>query len=218
MGHSDSTHARTHARTHTHHNHIVEHNKGESKQIKHNGAKRSYTLKPPLYTDLTEPEINTSDSAVRVLLLHSYLFVYLFLPSFSVSDGNEVWFVSSFSTRIYLFFSAFLLSLSQATTKCGPRPPSLFVFMCLFIRSFFLCLRRQRNVVRVLVLHSYICVYLFLPSFSLSDGSGVWPASSFSTRIYLFVYSFLLSLFQTATRTRRSPSNPTTAASCWPSP
>ena len=66
--------------------------------------------------------------------------------------------------------------------------------MCLFIPSFFLCRRRQRSVVVVLLLHSYLFVYLFVLSFSLSDGNEVWSSSSFSTRIYLFTYSFLLSL------------------------
>ena len=112
--------------------------------------------------------MNTIDSVVLILLLHSYLFVYVFVPSFSLTDGNEVWSSSSFSSRIYVFIYSFLLSLSQTATKCGRRPPSPLVFICLFIRSFFLSLRRQRSVVLVLLLHSYLFVYLFVPSFSLS--------------------------------------------------
>ena len=127
----------------------------------------------------------------------------------------------SFSTRIYLFVYSFFLSRSQTATKCGPRPHSPLVFICLFIRTFFLGLRRQRSVVLVLLLHSYLFVYLFLPSLSqtatkcgprppsplvfiylfihsfflsLSDSSEMWSSSSFSTRIYLFIPSFFFCL------------------------
>ena len=82
-----------------------------------------------------------------------------------------MWSSSSFSTRIYLFIYSFLLSRSQTATKCGPRPPSPLVFICLFIPSFFLGLRRQRSVVLALLLHSYLFVYLFVPSVSVSDGN-----------------------------------------------
>ena len=137
-----------------------------------------------------------------------FVFICLFIPSFFVSDGNEVWFASSFSTRIYLFIYSFLLSRSQTATKCGSRPPSPLVFICLFIPSFFLGLRRQRSVVLALLLHSYLSVHLFLPSFSVSDGNEVWSSPSFSTRIYLFTYSFLLSLSQTATKCGPRPPSP----------